>query len=213
MRLSYKVWLAAAAVLALPVFALAEQVSSPDPGFVPNTGQINLGYDAKNRGSTEPYKLPTPAQALAAFMTPVSTQPALGSGTSTAAASTTGSVSPAVPSGPIGAIGVTMPAKFSARNDTLDHVPIMALPLPLSDQQRHNIYRAVMADQTPVATDAGKLAPASVLSAGQYFDDLHPLPPSVQNIAAVKSLAYVKSGNKVLLVEPSTRIVFDEINS
>ncbi len=38
------------------------------------------------------------------------------------------------PSGPIGSFGQTIPAKFSKRNDILDHVPIMAIPLPLSDR-------------------------------------------------------------------------------
>jgi len=117
------------------------------------------------------------------------------------------------PTGPIGAIGATMPAKFSQRNDTLDRVPIMALPLPLSEQDRKTIYRAVMADKTSAASDASKLAPASELSSQQYFADLHPLPKSVGNIGVVKSLAYVKTKDKVLLVEPATRIVVGEITS
>ena len=201
------------AVTLQPGFSLlGDNSSSSDAGFVPDTGQINLGYDPKLASDSKPRPVPTPAQALAAAMTPVSTQPALGTSAPSAGASTTGSASSA-PSGPIGAIGVTMPAKFSERNDVLDRVPIMALPLPLSEQQRKTIYQAVMAQNTPAVTGAEVLQPASVLSSEQYFNDLHPLPASVSNIAAISSLGYVKARNKVLLVEPSTRVVFGEINS
>ena len=234
------------AVTLQPTFQLGgDKVSPNDAGFVPDTGQINLGYDPKLPSDSQPRPVPTPAQALAAAMTPVSTQPALGDfgnvqpgptpgvvgdipkpeqksadGTASPApaAHTTGStgaseaeVDASAPSGPIGAIGVTMPAKFSQRNDVLDRVPIMAAPLPLSEQQRKSIYQAVMADKTPTAAGADTLAPASVLSSKQYFNDLHPLPASVSNIAAVSSLGYVKAKSKVLLVEPSTRVVFGEI--
>ena len=44
-------------------------------------------------------------------------------------------------SGPIGATGQTMPAKFSARNDVLDRAPIMACTPKLSDQDRQQIYK------------------------------------------------------------------------
>ena len=49
-----------------------------------------------------------------------------GSGASSAAAPS------AAPPGPIGATIQTMPAKFSHRNDVLDHMPVMAWPLPLN---------------------------------------------------------------------------------
>ena len=52
------------------------------------------------------------------------------------------------PSGPIGSFGQTIPAKFSKRNDTLDHVPTMAIPLPLTLEQRKQIYDAVMAEKS-----------------------------------------------------------------
>ena len=68
------------------------------------------------------------------------------------------------PSGPIGSFGETIPAKFSKRNDILDRTPIMALPLPLSDQQRKQIYDAVMADNSQPVAGADALKPASELS-------------------------------------------------
>ena len=70
-----------------------------------------------------------------------------------------------------------------------------------------------MADQVPAARDADRLAPASALDANQALNETHPLPASVGAIAGVKSLAYVKTKNKVLLVDPATRIVVDEIGS
>ena len=106
-----------------------------------------------------------------------------------------------------------MPAKFSARNDTLDRVPIMALPLGLSDQDRQRIYQAAMADKTPAATDAAQLAPAGELDTNQALNETHPLPASVRGIPGVQTLGYVKTKNKVFLVEPATRIVVDEIAS
>jgi hypothetical protein len=227
--LRYRQAYLAAALLALTLpavgggaFATDKVSTSTDPGFNPATGQINPGFDKKVPSASETAKIPTPAQAYAALMAPVSTQPALGaaaappanapSTTGTAAITTTTTAAVATP-GPIGAIGATMPAKFSSRNDTLDRVPIMALPLPLTEQQRHDILQAALADKTPAATDADKLAPSSMLSYSQYLNDMHPLPASVRDIGPVKSLAYVKTKDKVLLVEPSTRVVFDEIGS
>jgi len=230
-----KAWLAGALALALPVgstFA-ANETSGSDTGFALDTGQINRGFDQKNPTDSKSRSIPTAAEAAAAIQMQVSAQPALGtfgntqptpapiSGAATTGAATGNSASengaaapsgPSGPSGPIGAVGATMPAKFSKRNDTLDRLPVMAWPLPLNDEQRKSIYQAVMAERTPVAADAGKLVPASVLSPDQYFNDLHPLPASLSAIGVIKPLQYVKAKNKVLLVEPATRVVFDEID-
>ena len=115
--------------------------------------------------------------------------------------------------GPIGATGQTMPAKFSQRNDVLDRLPIMAWPLKLTDQERQRIYQAVMADKSQPAADADALAPAGELSTEQALNQTHALPGSLQNIDQLKRLTYLKAKNKVLLIEPSTRIVVDEITS
>jgi hypothetical protein len=116
----------------------------------------------------------------------------------------------AAPSGPIGATIQTMPAKFSHRNDLLDHMPIAAWPLPLNEQQRQQIYQVVMADKSPAAADAAKLKPADSLSFEQRRD-MHPLPESLAAIDGLKGLKYVKGKDKVLLVRPSTGIVVDEV--
>ncbi len=224
MRHPQQVALIAAALIAGATFAMpttraaafaGNNVSALDPGFVPNTGQINRGFDEKVPTNSQPRPIPTPAQVHAAITAPDSSEPALGPQSADANANvTTGAASPTVtPPAPIGATGQTMPAKFSERNDTLDRVPIMALPIPLSDQDRHRIYLAAMADKMPAAEDASGLAPASELNVNQALNETHPLPESVRGIRGVQQLGYVKTKNKVFLVEPATRIVVAEIAS
>jgi hypothetical protein len=217
------IYLAAACAVALgvpiaPTAAVAGDnvAKTTDPGFTPDIGQINRGFDEKVPTDSQAPPIPTPAQARAAKMMPDNSQPALEpqSGDANAAAATTGSASPTpAPVGPIGATGQTMPAKFSQRNDILDQVPIMAQPMTLSDQDRQQIYEAVMADKTPAASDAEALAPAGQLDGNQALNETHPLPSSVSGISGVQKLGYVKTKNKVFLVEPDTRIVVDEIGS
>jgi len=188
-----------------------------DPGFNPNTGQINPGH-APSPWSTTPVlpqdNRPPQQQARAALMMPdpvgVSSlgPQAAAPATIGAAASTT----PATPPGPIGATLQTMPAKFSKRNDMLDHLPIMAWPLRLSDEQQRQIVQAVMADKAQAAPSADALKPAATLSFEQTRY-MHPLPQQLSVIAGLQKLDFVKGKKKVLLVEPATRIVVDEIGS
>jgi hypothetical protein len=115
-----------------------------------------------------------------------------------------------VPAGPIGATVQTMPAKFSKRNDLLDHMPMMAWPLPLNEQQRQQIYQAVMADTSPPAAETAKLKPADSLTF-QQRRDMRPLPESLGAIDGLRGLQYLKGKDKVLLVRPSTGIIVDEV--
>ena len=117
------------------------------------------------------------------------------------------------PSGPIGSFGQTIPAKFSKRNDILDRTPIMAWPLPLTDQQRMQIFDAVMSDSSPPVAGADALKPASELSPDQALSGMRPLPESVRSIDGVERLYYLKAPRKILLVEPATRTVVGEIGS
>jgi len=202
-----------------------------DPGFKPDTGQINPGVEhPAPSSSTDIQKIPTHAEAIAALMAPDDPVSALGqqpgqesgqesvqSPSGATAPETTG-IRPASSAsqnhpGPIGATGQTMPAKFSKRNDTLDRLPIMAWPMRLTDQERQRIYQAVMADRSQPAADADALTPASELSTEQALNQTHALPGSLQDIDQLKRLTYVKAKNKVLLIEPSTRIVVDEVSS
>jgi hypothetical protein len=113
--------------------------------------------------------------------------------------------------GPIGAIGQTMPAKFSKRNDTLDRLPAMAWPLPINDQERQQVYQAVMADKATPASDIGELRVTNQLPPRLALAEMHPLPEAVAGISDLSKLHYVKSKDKVLLVTPATRIVVDVI--
>lgn len=196
-------------------------VAPIDRGFVPDTGQINLGFDPPVPSAFPTGRpIPTPEEARAALMSPDPLQMPAGQGL----AATTGSggnadgTQPAdiggmQPQGPIGATVQTMPAKFSKRNDILDRVPIMAWPMLLSDQQRQQIYQAVMAEPSQPAADADKLALSSALSADQALNDMHPLPESVRGIINVTGLKYVKAKDKVWLIEPATRIVVNQITA
>jgi len=248
--------LAAGLVVAAPL--AFGQVRTPDsatvptnPGFKPDTGQINPGVTMQAPStSLDVRKIPTPEESRAALMTPISTQPSAGAApesgpqassanarppeqpaattgaatsekagaepaatVSSSSSATPTAAGPPTPSGLIGATGQTMPAKFSSRNDILDRTPIMAWPQPLSDQQRQRIYQAVMADKSPPAAGAEALTPAGELSTDQALNGMHPLPASLGDIDAVKRLQYVKGKDKVLLVEPSTRTVVEQITS
>jgi hypothetical protein len=219
---------AVATALVVPSMTMSSYAAdATNPGLVPNTGQINTGAAAQpSSQSADVTNMPTPDEARAALMAPISRQPSTGD----APAATTGtggrdanagsqpsldsntSAEPP-PSGPIGSFGQTIPAKFSKRNDTLDRVPTMAIPLPLSDQQRKQIYDAVMADKAQPVADADTLKPASELSPDQALTGMHPLPENVRGIDGVARLYFVKAKDRVLLIEPATRTVVGQITS
>lgn len=194
-------------------FAAEKAFAETNPGFNPDTGQINPGVaEPVPTGPHPQIKIPTPEEARAALMKihgAAQGNPATnGSGATTGAA--TSEVASAQP-GPPGSTPQTVPAKFSRENDTLDRVPTMAFPLPLSDAQRQRVYQAVMGDKQTAASDADKLAPASALSPHQALNEMHPMPQSIGDIAAVAGLKYLKTKDKVFLVEPATRTVVAEI--
>lgn len=191
--------------------------SSTDPGFVPQTGQINPGEAAHPWSATAELpqdKQPPQEQARAALMMPdpvgMSSPGGGEQSTTGAAASSSSAQTGSAPQGPIGATLQTMPAKFSQRNDLLDHLPVMAWPLRLTEQQRQQIYQTVMADKSQPAAGADALKPAASLSYDQQRD-MHPLPQALAGIDGLQGLHYVKAKDKVLLVRPATGIVVDQI--
>lgn len=230
----------AALATASPLWVATARAADPSapaqPGVMPDTGQINPGHAPAPWSAAPP--LPQDAQpaqedARAALMMPDNGAPSAGQSADQSAAqspsqagnpapnsgqpgsadvtgSAGASAAPTAPAGPIGATVQTMPAKFSKRNDLLDHMPIAAWPLPLDEQQRRQIYQAVMADKSPAAADAAALKPAASLSVTQRRD-MHPLPESLAAIDGLQGLQYVKAKDKVLLVRPSTGIVVDEV--
>jgi hypothetical protein len=229
--------LATASLICVAAARAADPSTATDPGFVPDTGQINPGHAAQPWSAAPPLpqaQQPAQEEARAALMMPDNGAPSAGpstgqnagqntgqaaapapdtnsqSGTGNAATPSSATGGSPGPSGPIGATIQTMPAKFSQRNDLLDHMPIAAWPLPLNAQQRAQIYQAVMADKSPPAADAAVLKPASALSFAQRRD-MHPLPESLAAMDGLQGLKYVKGKDKVLLVRPSTGIVVDEV--
>jgi hypothetical protein len=214
--------LATATAVAIVVAQASDRSPTVDPGFVPNTGQINPGHAAEP-WSDAPPQAPQPSQeeARAALMMPDNGAPSAGPGSTSAPNGgeqlTTGSTSASTtaagragPTGPIGATTQTMPAKFSQRNDVLDRVPTTAWPLPLNEEQRRQIFNSVMADSSPPAAGAAALKPGSSLSFEQTLD-LYPLPGAVADMDGLHGLQYVKGKDKVLLVRPPNGIVVDEI--
>src|SRR5262245_18629162 len=184
----------------------------PSAGNVPNAprpeGQT-VGGPSANQESKNAVGRP---QGLLTTSSTVPTPEGGKAGAQTASPGSSAGSEPA-PSGPIGSFGETIPAKFSQRNDICDRVSFMAWPLPLTDQQRKQVYDAVMADQSQPVAGADALKPASELSTDQALNGMRPLPESVRGIEGLGKLQYVKASNKVLLVEPSTRTVVDQITS
>jgi hypothetical protein len=114
------------------------------------------------------------------------------------------------PNEPIGSITQTLPTKFSERNAILARLPTMAWPLRLNDEQRGQLFDAVMAaEEKPV--EAGELKPADQLPAELALNAMHPLPRQLATEPALNNIQAVKSNRKVLLVNPATRIVVDVI--
>lgn len=197
--------------------ALLTPVSKdPSPGAAPEGGQqaaaANSGAPPRSTsGQGGQQSGGQQGEAISGGPTPQQAGAEPRSSTTPSSGSTGTSATPE--SGPIGSVGETIPAKFSKRNDILDRTPMMAWPQPLSDQERARIYKEVMADQAPAAADADRLMPAGELSTEQALNGLHALPASLADIEGVKKLKYVKGKNTVLLVEPSTRIVVEQIKS
>lgn len=126
----------------------------------------------------------------------------------------TGSVNPdantgLASSGPIGATGQTMPAKFSAENDALDKMPIMGHPLPLTDAQKRMVYDSLAASS---AAETRGIAggPATALPADV---NVHDLPEKLtEEVPALKGYKFVKLTDKIVIVSPPNRIVVGEIS-
>lgn len=205
------------------VFAQDQPARPINPGLDPNTGQINPGAAPHPSSQLADFSnIPTPEEARAALMQPISRQPSTGDaqtittgsgGQQAPTANASGASNEPPPSGPIGSFGQTIPAKFSKRNDILDHVPTMAIPLPLTEEQRTQIYDAAMADKSQPVAGAEALKPASELSPNQALNGMRPLPESVRGIDSVSHLYFIKAKDKVLLIEPATRTVVDQITA
>jgi hypothetical protein len=106
--------------------------------------------------------------------------------------------------GPIGSTMQTKPAKFSHRNDAIDHTPTMGMPFRLDAQQRERVFQAVMADDAPTLQNRNfKPADALPYALTSY---VRPLPLSLDDMPGLKKLDYIKGKNAVYLVTDATAI-------
>jgi hypothetical protein len=100
----------------------------------------------------------------------------------------------------------TTPAKFSARNDARDKIPIMARGPQLDEAQRKLIAAAVRQARAPAEGIAA--APTTELPGDLEVRDW----PAgvVENVPAVKGTKYVRLADKILIVQPANGIVVSE---
>ena len=196
-----------------------------DPGFKPDTGQLNPGATEQAYSkSADVRKVPTPAESRAALRAPDDPTSSLGSeppqpqDNAAGTGETTGARSSADLKqnrpGPIGATGQTMPAKFSQRNDILDRTPDHGLAAvtersgPPADLSSGDGAQDSRLPKTPRRSRR-----RAELNVNQALNEMHPMPANVSGINGVQALDYVKTKNKVFLVAPATRTVVDEIDS
>ena len=96
----------------------------------------------------------------------------------------------------------TVPAKFSERNDRIDKLPTMAMPIGLSDAQKQSIVASATKANAPVAKIDAKITeelPSTVT--------LHDLPQG----ADLPGVKYLRLKDRILLVRVPTNIVVGEI--
>ena len=94
-----------------------------------------------------------------------------------------------------------MPAKFSERNNALDHTPIMAMLLSLSDEQKKAVLAGVKLANKPVQSTDAKAAQEL-----PWAITVHDLGPSANDPMLAK-LKYVRTQDRVLLIDAPNRIV------
>jgi hypothetical protein len=100
----------------------------------------------------------------------------------------------------------TVPSIYSERNARLDGLPIMAMPLGLSEEDKRRIAESVRADnatQAPTGAQPSQQLPSGI--------EMHELPKGVADIPAVRDLKYVRLSDRILLVQAPNRIVVGEI--
>jgi hypothetical protein len=102
----------------------------------------------------------------------------------------------------------TVPAEFSAHNDALDKLPIMAARL--SDEQRKKIAATLSTDSAPVVTIDATVSQKLPLDV-----ETLELPDALKReIPVVSSLKYARASGRIVLVDPApNRIVVGEIKN
>jgi hypothetical protein len=101
------------------------------------------------------------------------------------------------------------PAKYSAKNAQIDATPIMAYPIPLTDEQKRAIYQRI--SQGPMATEKITAKPSEEVPATLALQEL---PPDLAaSIPAVADYKFLRLPDRILVVNPRESIVVGEITN
>jgi len=97
------------------------------------------------------------------------------------------------------------PAKFSAKNDQIDKTPIMAYPIPLTDQQKRAIAQHFSgAPVSNITAKPSEEVPATLA--------LQELPQELAaSMPAVRDYKFLRLSDRILVVNPRESIVVGEI--
>jgi hypothetical protein len=111
----------------------------------------------------------------------------------------------------------TAPAKFSARTAADDALPIAGYVLRhLTDEQRSAIFQRVRAKQVTKATAGltdSAIIVGSLVPAAAALEGLSPLPEDViAKLPEMRTVMFTTAGEKVLLINPTTRLVIGVLN-
>jgi hypothetical protein len=100
-----------------------------------------------------------------------------------------------------------VPSKVSARNAQLDHTPIQAFPLFLTDEQKRAIYQKITEGTAPVSNVNYKVTEEvpALLALQELPADMAASMPSVRDYR------YLRAADRVLVVNPRESIVVGEI--
>jgi hypothetical protein len=111
---------------------------------------------------------------------------------------------------PPGATGQTMPSTISKENAALDKLPIVALQLPLTEQQKKTIAKSVAA--APKTQASGDIANSHVATFLPINTPLQEFSADVtQQVPPLDRYKYVKLEDRVLIVDPPSLTVVGEI--
>jgi hypothetical protein len=101
----------------------------------------------------------------------------------------------------------TVPSKYSKHNAEIDALPIMAMPLGLTNEQRHRIADSVAKSDAPV--EAINAKPADILPVTTQASEL---PKEVTaEIPSIGNVKFIRTKDKVLLVRTSNMVVVEAI--
>ena len=111
---------------------------------------------------------------------------------------------------PLGATGQTMPSTISKENAALDKLPILALQLPLTEEQKKAIAKSVgAAPKTQTTADMANVHVATFLPINTPLQEFSG--DVTQQFPPLDRYKYVKLDDRVLIVDPPSLTVVGEI--